>query len=73
MISHISYSNKEATFLSEDPFDGPELSQHRALITIFVYKLKKLPSFQKIVTHYHPPRFAETTTPLTKGQWTRPF
>ena len=46
-----SYSNEEATFLSEDQFNGPELSQHMALITIFVYKLKKLPSFQKIVTY----------------------
>ena len=34
MVSHISYSNKEAIFLSEDQFDGPELSQHMALITI---------------------------------------
>ena len=51
VVSHISYSNEEAGFLSEDQFDGPELSQHAALLTIFVYKLRKLLSFQKIVTY----------------------
>ena len=29
MISRISYSNKEAGFLSEDQFDSAELSQRR--------------------------------------------
>ena len=28
MVSCISYSNKEAAFLLEDQFNGPELSQH---------------------------------------------
>ena len=43
MVSCISYSNKEAAFLSEDQFDGPELSQHTALLIIL--STKKLPSF----------------------------
>ena len=34
---------------------------------------KELPFFQKIVTYYHPPIFAETPAPLANGLWTRLF
>ena len=45
--------------------------QLTALITMFVYKLKKLPSFQRTATYYHSPGLAETIAPLTNGQGTR--